>query len=74
MKTLISLFTRLPVGLLAVNATVSLPVWTIASIAVFSGVLVAAVMAGARASRRDMVLLLSACERDADSEHDHLDQ
>jgi hypothetical protein len=60
-KTLTSLFTRLPVGLLGINtAAVNLPGWWISTTAVFAVVLVAAVMAGARASRRDMVVLLCA--------------
>ena len=60
LKTLTSLFTRLPVGLLGINTSVTLPVWLIAAIALFALVLVAAVLVGARAGRTDLVLLLCA--------------
>jgi hypothetical protein len=60
LKTLISLFTRLPVGLFGVNSSVAPPFWLIASIATLGGVMIAAVIAGARVSRPDLVLLLCA--------------
>jgi hypothetical protein len=59
-KTLISLFTRLPAGLLGINTAVVLPAWLISAIAVLGLVMIVAVMAGARAGRRDMVVLLCA--------------
>ena len=61
-KTLTSLFSRLPVGLLGINsaAAASSPKWWISTTAIFSVILIAAELAGARGSRRDTVMLLCA--------------
>jgi Dolichyl-phosphate-mannose-protein mannosyltransferase len=60
LKTLSSLFTKLPVAFFGINSSVTLPLWLIAAIAVLAIVMVAAILGGARAARQDMVLLLCA--------------